>query len=284
MTSSKSNSKINVTCPNCGTRLSADEYICPSCGKNTFFTEDEVESFSSSKKDKSDNNISLMVILGLSVVLMIGSLVFYHNQRKASVERECLENDKVFVEDAVECREKTISEKFAEQCMAYGVSVGNGRFSCSDVKEANLESAYLKNALVVHGGKLYEEGTYEEVAAGKKAGDYCLSADDAWYHIGEKRCVVFQYTYLACSKGYCFLDEKKDYNNGFVAFFGKYMMYSWNSFRSTYYNKGPILVCGNIYKYRGHPEIKITNVSRQTLLSPESTLVGPYEVYEYSCS
>ena len=76
MASSKSNSGINVTCPNCGTRLSADEYICQSCGKNTFFTEDEVESFSSSKKDKSDNNISLMVVLGLSVALMIGSLVF----------------------------------------------------------------------------------------------------------------------------------------------------------------------------------------------------------------
>lgn len=214
---------------------------------------------------------------------MIGSFIFYHNQRKISVERECDENDQIFVEDTVSCRDKTLSERFTEKCMSYGVQVGNGRFSCSDVEEANLESAYLRNSLVVHAGKLYEEGTSEEVEAGKNAGDYCLSAADTWRHIGEKRCVVFQYAYMACSNGYCFLDEKKDYNNGFVAFFGKYMMYSWNSFRSTYYGKGLILVCGTIYSYRGHPEIKITNVPRQTLLNPESTIVGFNNVYEYSC-
>lgn len=114
-------------------------------------------------------------------------------------------------------------------------------------------------------------------------GEYCLSASDTWSHIGETRCVVFSYTYMACSNGYCFLDEKQNYTSGFVAFFGQYNMYSWENFVNTYKDKGPILVCGKIYSYQGHPEIKITNVSKQTILSPQTSYSGNSIVYKYSC-
>ena len=217
----------------------------------------------------------------VALIIAGGALVF--SLSTANKTKECEASGQVYDKDKKRCREKTISERFDERCSS-GVFIGGSHYSCADIKRNNLERAYLNDALVKHGASLYEAGTTAEISAGKNSGDYCLSATESWFHIGEKHCVVFNYAYMACSNGYCFLDEREDYKNGFVAFFGKYGMFNWNTFRAKYYNKGPILVCGTIYQYQGHPEIKITNVQNQTILSPQLSFSGGVGVYRYSCN
>lgn len=277
MKTRESNSKF---CGFCGAKLAvASSKYCSSCGK-------DVSAFGKSSKKRDTKNtspkISPVIFIVIALTIFICCIIFGRQQYILSVKRKCENNGQIFVENSVSCRDKTTSEKFAEKCND-GTYVGGKWFSCSEIKSNNLEQAYLNNSLITHGGKLYEMGTSTEIFAGKYSKDYCLSASDTWLYIGETRCVVFSYTYMSCSNGYCFLDEKQDYNNGFVAFFGRYRMYTWDSFYSTFYGKGPILVCGTIYKYNGHPEIKITSTN-QFLLSPTPTKDGASMVYRYTCS
>lgn len=233
------------------------------------------------QKNNSKGLWVVVVVIAIALLSVIFSTI--NTTQRNNKRKECTSNNQVYVESSNTCRDKTVSEKFNEQCTE-GITINGTKYTCADIKKANLEKAYLNNSIIKHGNSIYEKGTNAEIQAGKEVGDYCLSASDAWSHIGEKRCVVFSYTYLACSNGYCFLDEKENYNNGFVAFFGRYNMYSWNNFVATYKGKGPILVCGTIYSYNGHPEIKITNVSSQTVLSPQASLSGSTTVYRYSCT
>lgn len=233
-----------------------------------------------SQSDSNKNPLSALLIGVIGIILIVSgtSLVSSNSAKK------CESEGKVYDSATGQCRSKTISEMFSEQCTGSVYINGGILTSCETIKTEGLEEAFLDNRLIVHGNEVYEIGTQSEIEAGKNNGDYCLSASDTWSHIGEKRCVVFNYTYLACSNGYCFLDEKQDYKNGFVVFFGKYNMYNWNSFSSTYMNGGPILVCGQIYLYDGHPEIKITNVAAQTRLFPQASMSGSTLVYRYSCN
>lgn len=267
-------------CGHCGAKLSRlNSDRCPSCGKNT----SDFGRKSKRRTIKPMSAKSIAILLIVATIIFICSVAFFMRaQYVANVKTECKNNDQIFVEDTTSCRDKTVSEKFDEKCND-GTYVGGKWFSCSEIKSYDLEQAYLTNSLITHGGELYEVGTSVEIFAGKYSKDYCLSASDTWLYIGEKRCVVFSYAYMSCSNGYCFLDEKQDYNNGFVAFFGRYRMYTWDSFKATFYGKGPILVCGTIYKYNGHPEIKITSTS-QFLLSPNPTKDGASVVYRYTCS
>lgn len=235
------------------------------------------------KKTSGSNNAGIRTfIVFLIIIAVIGLIVFaIDTAAKIQKRNSCESSGKVYVESSNSCRDKTVSELFSEKCR-YGVKNDDEFFTCAQIKARGLEKAYLDGTIVMHGSDIYEEGTYEEVEAGKKVGDYCLTASDTWNHIGEKRCVVFHYSYLACSNGYCFLNEKKNYKNGFVAFFGKYRMYSWKNFENTFLNQGPILVCGQIYSYQGHPEIKITGTG-QFLLNPNRSSSGSYTVYRYSC-
>ena len=232
-----------------------------------------------SQNNTSKNSLMALLVGAVCVVLVIAgvSLVSSNSSKK------CESEGKIYDSSTRQCRSKTASELFSEKCS--GSTLINGKsISCAEIRRSGLEEAYINNKLTMHDGRLYEVGTQSEITAGKSSGDYCLSASDTWSHIGEKRCVVFSYTYMACSNGYCFLDEKQDYKNGFVAFFGKYNMYNWETFSSTYKNKGPILVCGQIYSYEGHPEIKITDVAAQTRLSPQASFSGSTLVYKYSCN
>ena len=215
-------------------------------------------------------------------VMIFGGMLVFSNST-SSKTKKCAADGMVYDESTRQCREKTVSERFQEKCDS-GIDMGDKHFSCADIRRVGLEEAYLDNTIVMHGGVIYEAGSSLEVMAGKYYGDYCLSASDTWQHIGEKRCVVFSYEWMACSNGYCFLDEKKDYKSGFVAFFGKYNMYSWDGFVATYKNNGPVLVCGTIYTYQGHPEIKITDASSQVIIQPNISYSGGVPVYRYSCN
>lgn len=229
------------------------------------------------KQDKSNTKSTVAIIVVIAVV----AFIFAYSagvQRHASIKKNCEENDKIFIESSASCREKTVSEKFNERCMT-GVTIGDIHYSCSDLRKENLEFAFLNDKLIRHGSSLYESGTLPEVKAGKQTGDYCLSASDTWSHIGETRCVVFTPTYFAYSGNNYFLNEKKDYTNGFVVYM--YGNYGWNWFLNTYKNNGAVLVCGKITTYRGHPEIKASPNS--TLVSPNGVVDGSYTVYKYSC-
>lgn len=236
-----------------------------------------------SQTNTSKNSLMALLVGAVCVVVMVLGGMLVMNNSASNKTKECESIGKKYDEDRKQCREKTISERFSEECSS-GIDVGGKHFACSDIRRSNLEKAYLDNTIVKHGDYIYEAGSSMEIAAGKNNGEYCLSASDSWLHIGETRCVVFSYEYMACSNGYCFLDEKQNYTSGFVAFFGKYNMYSWNNFRATYYNKSPVLVCGAIYSYQGHPEIKITNVSSQVVIQPTVSYSGGVAVYRYSCN
>lgn len=224
--------------------------------------------------------IAGIIALALSALLFLFLLSATISQNKQTKITACEKEGKVYDEKQKTCRTKTTSEKFDEKCAKDDYLIIDDKlYSCAEIKRLGLEKAYIDNTITKHGDTLYERGTSVEIAAGKQAGKYCLSASDAWDHVGEKRCVVFHYEYMACSGGYCYLDEKKNYTSGFVAFFGQYNMYSWESFRNEYYNAGPILVCGTITTYQGHPQIKITNPSKQIVKHP----IQSYGAYAYTC-
>lgn len=234
-----------------------------------------------SKAESNLNKVILAIAGVLGLVLIISMSIGVSESNKQLKRSSCQNDGKIYDESTKTCREKTVSEKFNEKCNGSQVySINKQTFTCSELKGLGLEKAFLDNKIIKHGDKLYERGTNTEIAAGKQVGDYCLSAQDSWSHIGEMRCVVFRYEYLACSNGYCFLDEKKNYTSGFVAFFGKYNMYNWDSFSAEYQSGvSNILVCGQIYSYQGHPEIKIADVGRQVVKNP--TIRDG--AYAYSC-
>ncbi len=229
------------------------------------------------KEPDKEKRTAVAVII-VAVFFLIFAISFAANSfQKASVRKSCESNNKIYVEKSNSCREKTTSERFEEECVT-GLTVDDVHYSCSEIKQANLESAYLSNNIVKHGSSIYEFGTYEEVSAGRNAGDYCLTASESWSHIGETRCVVFHPGWLAYSGRNFFIDEKKNYESGFVVYM--YGNYNWNNFYSTY-AKDQILVCGQITSYQGHPQIKA--VPKNIIVNPTKTEHGSYIVYNYSC-
>ena len=183
-----------------------------------------------------------------------------------------------------QCEQMSIEERFSRGCTE-GITFNNGRrFSCQEIADMGLQEPFLDGASFrVHGDRLYVVGTEEDVIAGKESGDYCLEAPDTWQHIGEHRGVVFRYESIACSNGYCFINEKKDYKNGFVVFFSWYNLYSWDEFRTAWGdNRDPILLCGDIVSYEGHPEIKVMSGAGITR-NPNESYSGSYRVYRYIC-
>ncbi len=178
---------------------------------------------------------------------------------------------------------ETLEERFDRKCSS-GVSFKNGEyFSCEQIKNAGLMQVYVNGgSFVTHNHKIYESGTLIEIEAGKAAGDYCLEASDSWNYYHSTRCVVFRYEYIACASGHCYLDEKKDYRKGFVAYFPT--NYSWDSFQGAFGDFSPILVCGNIEPYQGHPQIRVTDLGGQIIKNPRATIRGNYTVYGYRCN
>ena len=225
---------------------------------------------------KSSGAWIVFLAIGIVAVSLIASAAGAISEN--NTKRDCESDGKIYESQSKVCREKTVSEKFDEKCQL-SVMVNGKNFSCDEIRSSNLEQAYLNNKLVVHSGKLYEAGNYDEYAAGKDAGDYCLSASDTWYHIGETRCVAFRPQYFARSGNNYFIDEKKDYKNGFVVYM--YGNYGWNWFLSQYQNADTIVVCGQITRYQGHPQIKTAPSSIDN--NPTGVSDGPYTVYKYTC-
>ena len=229
------------------------------------------------KQSDSKGSITVFAIVATIVLFLMISITNAINQENA--KRECIASGKVYIESTKTCREKTVSEKFDEKCTT-GIEIDGKKYSCSDIKRADLEKAYVENKTIIkHGDSIYEAGTSEEISAGKQVGDYCLSASDAWTHIGEVRCVVFLPQYFARSGYNFFIDEKENYKTGFVIYM--YGNYNWNDFLATFKDKGELLVCGQITSYQGHPQIKTT--PDKILVSPTKTMRGSTVVYNYSC-
>lgn len=230
------------------------------------------------KKKRNDNMWGVVVIV-IALTLLPAIYFTIDAINRESVKNQCTDNE-VYEQSSNSCRTKTVSERFNEQCKD-GITINGTVYSCSDIRKADLEEAYLRNKTIVeHGDSIYELGSYSEIQAGKEAGEYCLSASDAWSHVGEKRCVAFYPSYFAKEGNNYFIDEKKDYKTGFVVYM--YGNYGWNWFISTYENKGVLLVCGTITTYEGHPEIKATPADIVT--SPKLSADHLVPVYRHSCN
>lgn len=105
----------------------------------------------------------------------------------------------------------------------------------------------------------------DEAKKGKQSGDICLTAAESWRNIGKTTCVVFypEYFYRTGS-GHLFIDEKQNYKTGFVAFFPRKNMLSWNEFLAKYNISDQISVYGKIETYEGHPQIKVFDLNQIT--------------------
>lgn len=230
-------------------------------------------------KKKNTKKVSLRTCLILFLLApILGIVIVVVGQYISSEVQKCEEKGGVY--DLAHCRDKTIDEQFAAKCDK-GVSNNSRFFSCEEIAERGLKKAYVESGLVIHGNDIYEKGSDEEVAAGKKAHDYCVSDGESWDYLYSNTCVILRYTYMACASGHCYLDEREDYKNGFVAYFPQ--NYSWESFRSAFYGKGPIMVCGVIELYDGHPQIQINNPSKQIVFNPQIYLNGSYLIYKNAC-
>lgn len=230
---------------------------------------------------KTHNKVA-RIALGVAIsVIVISVICAFVVSKRASERKKCIADGNVYVESSRTCREKTVFEKFDEQCTS-GIDVGDRHYSCKEVYDKGLAEAYVNNKTIIrHGDDIYERGTILEVLAGQRVGDYCLSASDTWGYIGQTRCVVFTPRYLARSGYNFFLDEKDEdhYREGFTVYM--YGNYDWNWFSGTYGKGDELLICGQITTYQGHPQIR-TNPN-SILVSPNKTQDGPYTVYRYSC-
>ncbi len=232
-------------------------------------------------KEEDKTQISKLLGWGAiaSVIIFVFAIATLTNSIHEKAVKDCNDSGKIWDKTIDKCREKNISEKFYEKCDVNIPYNWKGlTYYCKDLVSWGLKEAFVNDRpLIRHGDQLYELGSETEIAKAKELGKACLSASESWYHIGEKRCVVFRPTRLTC-KGYCWLNEKKDYNNGFVAFFARWNMISWSDFENRYYSKN-VLVCGDIITYNGHPEIKVYNVNA-TATSPSMS----NGAYRYTCS
>ena len=107
----------------------------------------------------------------------------------------------------------------------------------------------------------------QEIRQKKTNGELCLSSTDAWLYAGSGKtyCVVFHPGYFYhTGYGMMFINEKEDYQNGFVAPLMKYYMISWDDLLARY-RVDKIAVTGELVWYEGHPEIKVYDLSQITI-------------------
>jgi len=91
----------------------------------------------------------------------------------------------------------------------------------------------------------------------------CLTAQEAWSHIGETACVEFTVeSPYQSSKGNVFLNEKQNYKTGFTVFIPSNSARNFNGNPVSLYGYKTIRVTGLLRMYQGHPEI-IVNVPNQ---------------------
>lgn len=64
--------------------------------------------------------------------------------------------------------------------------------------------------------------------------------------------------------GRLFVNERKEYKQGFTAYFARNHMVSWEYAQTNYINQGQITVSGAIESYEGRPQITINNTAQIT--------------------
>jgi hypothetical protein len=91
----------------------------------------------------------------------------------------------------------------------------------------------------------------------------CLTAQEAWSHIGETACVEFtvEGPYQS-GKGNVFLNEKKDYKNGFTVYIPSSSLSGFSGNPVSLYGYKTIQVTGLLRMYQGHPEIIVNDPSQ----------------------
>ncbi len=83
----------------------------------------------------------------------------------------------------------------------------------------------------------------------------CITAEESWDHIGDFMCVeYFVASPYTSNKGNVFLNEKRDYKNGFTTVIFATSANNFKAPESTYGYK-TIQATGLIKMYQGHPEI-----------------------------
>jgi hypothetical protein len=84
----------------------------------------------------------------------------------------------------------------------------------------------------------------------------CISAQEAWNYVGQEKCVEY---YVASpfrsGKGNVFLNEKRDYKNGFTVWIPAGSISNFSGDPVSTYGYKTIQVTGQIRMYQGHPEI-----------------------------
>lgn len=89
------------------------------------------------------------------------------------------------------------------------------------------------------------------------------AAAESWSHIGESATV--RYTVASpfrSQKGTIFLNERRDYRNGFVAVIFASDAHKWSGDPISLYGYKEIRVAGKIGTYEGHPEIIVNDPSQ----------------------
>jgi DNA/RNA endonuclease YhcR with UshA esterase domain len=88
----------------------------------------------------------------------------------------------------------------------------------------------------------------------------CLTAQEAWSHIGETTCVEFTVeSPYQSGKGNVFLNEKKDYKNGFTVYIPSSSVSGFSGNPVSLYGYKTIQVTGLLRMYQGHPEIIVNS-------------------------
>lgn len=93
----------------------------------------------------------------------------------------------------------------------------------------------------------------------------CISAEESWNFVGQEKCVEFYVSSPYRSrKGNIFLNERRDYKNGFTVWIPRASVNNFSVDPISEYGYKTIRVFGQIRMYQGHPEI-IVNSPNQIL-------------------
>ena len=95
----------------------------------------------------------------------------------------------------------------------------------------------------------------------------CISSQEAWNYVGQEKCVEY---YVASPfrsrKGNVFLNEKRDYKNGFTVWIPSGSINNFSGDPISEYGYRTIQVSGQIRMYQGHPEIIANSPSQITVV------------------
>ena len=105
-----------------------------------------------------------------------------------------------------------------------------------------------------------------QTGANKNTQGNCISAKESWDYIGDNKCVEYYVgNPFVSDKGNVFLNERKDYKNGFTTVIFNNSKGNFSGDPSKTYGNRTIRVTGNIRTYEGHPEIIVNKPNQITI-------------------